>query len=281
MQSHADKNYTTKNAAVIGWPVKHSLSPKLHNFWIKNYGIIGNYTAVPVEVDLFPKFISSLLKSDFVGVNITIPHKETAYNLIQIHDHTAMRVMAVNTAVVRENSIIGFNTDIEGFTESVKHNHPSMKHTESAVILGCGGAARSIIAACDDLGFVKKYIVARNIKRAENLVMQMKIKDAVIVNWNDRDRIIENADILVNTTPLGLKGYENLDINLDRLPLSACVADIVYGSEHTELLQRAKARGNSIVDGIDMLIYQAVPAFELFFGIRPITDDNTRYQLLK
>jgi shikimate dehydrogenase len=273
-----------KKAAVIGYPVAHSLSPRLHNYWLKKYNIAGEYTAIEVLPENLADFIKSLDKNGFCGVNVTIPHKENVISFLDEIDKYAQAIDAVNTIVVQDGRLIGKNTDVYGFFENIK---PYITGRKKSVILGAGGAAKAVVSALSLFEFSEIIITNRTKKRAEDLINRLdsrlrgndKIK---IADWEKRSEILQDADLLVNTTSLGMTGKGELDINLEKLPKTALVTDIVYNPLITPLLAQAQARGNLIVDGLGMLLHQAVPAFEAWFGVRPeVTEDLRKYILEK
>ncbi len=250
-------------SGVIGHPIAHSISPQLHNYWLKKYSIAGEYKAYDVSENDLPDFIRNLSKKSFAGCNVTVPHKETLFKLIDEADALAMRVEAVNTIIVRNNKLCGTNTDIHGFSENIK---PYISKKNKAVILGAGGAAKAVIAALKDLNFREIIIANRSRAKADNLAIKYSVDSA---DWNNRANILPDADLLINTTSLGLAGKEQLEIDLSALPAEAVVTDIVYNPLITPLLAAAKARGNIIVDGLGMLIHQAAPGFAAWFGVMP------------
>lgn len=256
-------------AGVIGYPVKHSLSPKLHNFWIKRYNFDAVYIPLQVSPDNIKHVVKSLPYMGIVGCNVTVPHKESVMDLMDDITPIAKRIGAVNTITINnEGKLCGTNTDAYGFIENIKNNQPDFNFSAGkSVVLGAGGAARAICAALLDEGVPEITIVNRTIKKAEEIKQHLggNIK---VKQWDDRNIILENANLLVNTTTLGMSGKSVLDINLDLLPDSALVTDIIYVPLETPLLMQAKKRGNKILNGLGMLLYQAVPGFESWFGMK-------------
>jgi shikimate dehydrogenase len=284
-----------KKAAVIGYPVAHSLSPRLHNYWLKKYKIDGEYTAIEVLPENLADFIKSLDKNGFCGVNVTIPHKEAALNILRYDcsqasiDINAQYIGAINTIVVSDfGKLIGKNTDAYGFQKNIEyHFNKKESKKEKAVVLGAGGATNAIWNILIGMGFKEVVITNRtrkNIDTKEHIIKDMfaKVDGSyyTIHEWNDRNNILENADLLVNTTSLGMTGKDELDIDLSLLPKTAIVTDIVYNPLITPLLAQAQARGNQIVDALGMLLHQAVPAFEAWFGVRPVVDEDLRKYIL-
>lgn len=264
----------TKTAGVIGWPVSHSLSPRLHGYWLDKYRIDGEYKAWPVKPEELGSFITSMVEKGFAGGNVTVPHKEAAMRLVNEMDAEAKAIGAVNTLVISKGIIQGSNTDAYGFTENIR---PFIKGTNKAVVLGAGGAARAVVHALKKLGFARIVVTNRTPEKAEALAKLFSVETAP---WEYRMAALEGADILVNTTSLGMTGKENLEIDLSLLPKTALVTDIVYAPLITPLLVAARARGNPTVDGLGMLLHQAVPGFEAWFGVKPeVTDELRRYLL--
>jgi shikimate dehydrogenase len=267
-----------KIAGVFGWPVNHSLSPKLHGYWLKHYGIDGEYTAQAVEPDNLAAALKSLPKKNWRGCNLTLPHKETAVEILDSLDEVAESIGAVNTVVVgADGALRGTNTDAYGFFENIRSSLPKQKR--KAVVLGAGGAAKAVCYALIQTGFSEIVVANRTQDKSTSLVAQFK-GNITVGNWENRSVLLECADLLVNTTSLGMKGKDALDIDLAKLPTSALVTDIVYVPLLTPLLEKAKARGNPIVDGLGMLLHQAVPGFEAWFGVRPEVTGKLREYML-
>lgn len=266
-----------KLAGVIGWPVEHSLSPKLHNYWLKHYGIEGEYSAWAAEPKDLASALKSLLQKNWRGCNLTIPHKEATMILVDSVDEAAKAIGAVNTIVVKDNKLHGTNTDAYGFIENIRPHLPARKN--KAVVLGAGGAARAVCYVLIQEGFAGITLINRTRDKSLALAEQFGKKISV-GTWENRQALLDGADLLVNATSLGMKGKDPLDLDLSGLPESALVTDIVYTPLVTPLLQQAKARGNPIVDGLGMLLYQAVPGFEAWFGRRPEVTDKLRTHVL-
>ncbi len=264
-------------AGVIGFPVEHSLSPRLHNYWLKKYNIAGEYKAYPVKPENLAGFIDDLRKDeDFVGVNLTIPHKETVIPFLDGIDDIAMAIGAVNTIIAKDGKLHGTNTDVYGFYENI---HQHIKGKNKAVVLGAGGAAKAVIFALEMEKFEEIIITNRTRDRAL-ILAHIYTSGSQVANWENRNKILENVDLLVNTTSLGMTGKEPLEIDLSLLPKTALVTDIVYNPLVTPLLAQAQARGNPTVDGLGMLLHQAVPAFEAWFGVKPeVTQELRQYVL--
>jgi len=275
-----------KRACVLGWPVSHSLSPKVHGFWLKQYGIAGDYVARAVEPKDLKATLLGLQSDGFVGCNVTVPHKEAALALMDEADPQAMRIGAVNTVVVRENgSLYGFNTDGFGFLENLRAGSAGFDAGAGpAVVLGAGGAARAIVAALLDAGAPEIRLLNRTLERAEALAQTLSgigTGTLLVGDWHTRADHLQSAALLVNTTTLGMKGARALDLDLTQLTKDALVTDIVYNPLETDLLARARARGNATVDGLGMLLHQARPGFEAWFGPLPDVTDALRAKVLE
>lgn len=259
----------TINACVIGDPVAHSLSPKLHTHWLKQYNIDGCYTAERILAEHLADGIVHLRDEGFAGFNVTIPHKENILPFLDEYDALAKSIGAVNTVVIRQGKMLGTNTDIYGFSENlIRHlkqaNIPFSAAFSSPIVLGAGGAARAVVKALADMGSGMIHMVARNPEKAERL-KEINVR-LEIHPWENLPAILPNASMLVNTTPLGMEGKEAAAISLAGLSRDAVVTDIVYNPLKTPLLADAERRGNIVVDGLGMLIFQAMPGFEAWFG---------------
>ncbi|NQV85356.1 MAG: shikimate dehydrogenase [Rhodospirillales bacterium] len=268
-------------AGVIGWPVNHSLSPRLHGFWLKEYGISGSYEALEVHPDNCAEFLATLSQRGFSGVNVTVPHKQAAAAAVDVLDDNARRLGAVNTIVAQsDGTLFGSNTDGFGFLENLRAEAPGWTPGGgSAVVLGAGGAARAVVAAVLDAGAPEVLLVNRTREKADTLANE--IGGAInVIGWDKRSAVLDGAALLVNTTTLGMVGKPPLDIDLSPLPLNAVVNDIVYAPLMTPLLQAAKRHGNPTVDGIGMLLHQARPGFRAWFGVEPTVTDALRAYVL-
>lgn len=271
---------TTRLAAVMGWPVKHSRSPRLHSYWLALYGIDGAY--VPLSVD--PKAVATALRAlpvlGFAGTNLTVPHKEAALSIVDRVHPVAQRVGAVNTVVVAaDGTLEGRNTDAYGFLAALEQDAPGWNTDRPAVVLGAGGAARAVLVALIDAGVRDIRVVNRTRARAE--AMASLGTPVRTVDWAARGAALEGAGLLVNTTMLGMGGQPPLDLDLAALPSDAVVNDIVYAPLETPLLAAARARGNTVVDGLGMLLHQARPAFQAFFGQDPAVTPALRAHVLE
>jgi len=268
-------------AGVMGWPVGHSLSPRLHGYWLDLYGIDGAYVPLAVRPERLEEALRALPALGFAGVNLTVPHKEAALEFVDIRDETAARIGAVNTVVVRsDGSIEGRNTDGHGFLQSVRDGAPQWQAGDGPVaVIGAGGAARAICAALQKAGAPEIRVVNRTAERADGLAGEFG-PPIVSVPWTERTEALEGVSLLVNATILGMRGQPPLDLDLDLLPRSAVVADIVYVPLKTALLRDAERRNNRIVDGLGMLLHQARPGFAAWFGREPEITPSLRRHML-
>ncbi len=264
-------------AGVLGWPVSHSRSPRLHGFWLERLGIDGAYLPLAVAPENLESVIRALPRMGFAGANVTVPHKEAVMKLVDHLDPLAARIGAVNTLVVRDDgSLEGRNTDAYGFFENLRQGCPAwVPQSGPAAVIGAGGAARAVVAALADAGVPEIRLANRSRQRAEVLAADLG-GPIRVVEWTERAEMLEGCALLVNTTTLGMTGQSNLDLDLSALPTASVVNDIVYVPLETDLLARARARGNAVVDGLGMLLHQAVPGFEAWFGRRPVVGDELR-----
>jgi shikimate dehydrogenase len=267
-----------KLAGVIGWPVFQSRSPLLHGTWLSKYGILGAYVPMAVQPGRLEAALRGLAALGFAGCNITLPHKETAFALVDRVDPVGQRLGAINLVVAeRDGSLSGFNKDGYGFIESLKEAAPGwLAAAGPAVVLGAGGGARSVVGSLLDAGVPEVRLLNRTRERADRLAALVG-GGVTVLDWSGRAAALEGAALLVNTTKLGMSGQPPLELDLAALPVAALVADIVYNPLETGLLVAARARGNGVVDGLGMLLHQARPAFKAWFGIDPeITPDIRR-----
>tara|TARA_B100000029_G_scaffold481852_1_gene531260 strand:- start:27388 stop:28251 length:864 start_codon:yes stop_codon:yes gene_type:complete len=274
-------------AGVMGFPISHSLSPRLHNYWISKYKINGFYEALEVKAECLSEALSSLRELNFIGVNLTLPLKEEALALVDSVDSVAQRIGAINTIKIQaDGSLYGMNSDAFGFIENLKESIPetlrSVYQTRPAVLLGAGGAARAICVALLDLGVPEIRILNRSPEKAHKLVDNVPglSKKSSVYSWDDRSNILSESGLLINSTVLGMVGQKILDLDLEKLPVDAVVNDIVYAPLETDLLRRARKRGNNVVDGLGMLLHQGRLGFQEWFGVDPTVDDNLRQEVL-
>lgn len=255
-----------KLAGVMGWPVSHSLSPRVHGFWLREHGIDGAYVPLAVMPEDAQDVLRMLPKMGFAGVNLTVPHKEIILPVLDEMDAVAGRIGAVNTVVMLGGALIGTNTDAYGFTQNLRDYFPA-RNWKRALVLGAGGAARAVAVALIDMGVEQIFICNRNSERAGILCdMHPSLSP---LGWDEKDAALGICDLLVNATTLGMRGQPELAIDLSAMLADAVVTDIVYTPRETGLLRAAKARGLAVVDGLGMLLHQAVPGFEAWFGVRP------------
>jgi len=276
-----------RRACVIGYPVRHSRSPLIHGFWLAEHGIEGSYERAEVAPAAFEAFVAGLPERGFAGANVTVPHKEAAYRLASVEDPVARALEAVNTLWLDKGRLQGANTDVAGFLSNLDQERPGWdSDLDHVVLLGAGGAGRAVLHGVLDRGARRVTILNRTLARAEDLAKRAGDR-AVAVAWHDAEAALSDAALLVNTTSLGMAGQPRLTLGLERLPRSAVVMDVVYVPLDTELLKTARERGNLTVDGLGMLLHQAVPGFERWFGVRPsvspelrrlVTDDLRRAQ---
>lgn len=272
-----------KIAGVMGFPVAHSRSPLLHNYWLRRYQIDGAYVPMAVDPLGLPSALRSLAPLGFAGCNITVPHKENAIQLVDTVDELAKKVGAINTVVVGEKgSLAGSNTDVYGFTANLEGAGKAWQKKKPALVVGAGGASRAVIIALSEAGCGEIRLTNRTNDRAITLYREMQphVKKITPVAWQDRDDAMKDCALLVNTTTQGMQGQPALDVDLRALDDNALVTDLVYTPLHTPLLLEAKRRGHAIMDGLGMLLHQAVPGFEAWYGVKPVVDDTARLLLM-
>lgn len=263
-----DTPYTL--AGVMGWPVAHSRSPAIHGHWIRHYGLNGHYVLLPVQPERITDAVRGLSALGFAGCNITIPHKVAAMPLVDHIDPLAARIGAINTIVVdKDGRLSGYNTDAYGFIQSLLDAQPDWRADAGPVtVLGAGGAARAILVALAERGAREIRLCNRSLDKAQALAAEFGGPIRACA-WEQREDALDSAALLVNTTSLGMKGQDPLPLSLDRLPKHALVCDIIYVPLETPLLAAARMRGNATVNGLGMLLNQARPAFQHWFGVMP------------
>ncbi|MDR3423407.1 MAG: shikimate dehydrogenase [Xanthobacteraceae bacterium] len=262
-------------ACVIGWPVEHSRSPLIHNYWLKHYGIAGDYRRELVPREEFVAFVGSLAARGYVGANVTLPHKEAALVASQ-PDERARAIGAANTLWLDDGVLRSTNTDVEGFLSNLDARAPAWdRNLGKAVLLGSGGAARAVIYGLLSRGAQRIIAVNRTLSRAEALrqTFGARVQSA---RWEERDTALADASLLVNTTTLGMQGQPPLALDVTRLPAQAVVADLIYAPAVTPLIAAAKSRGLRTADGLGMLLHQAVRGFALWFGTTPTVSAELR-----
>lgn len=261
-------------ACVIGWPISHSRSPLIHGYWLKQHGIDGSYTRQPVEPAALADFLHGLGKAGYAGCNVTLPHKEATFSRVTRADEATERLGAVNTVYLREGRLFGTNTDGEGFINSLSQSVPGLSLADTrVVVLGAGGASLAVVNAILEQGVAEIAVANRTIEKAEDLRRRFGSR-VVPISWDTAGDHLGDCSLLVNTTSLGMKGQPELQLDLTRLAPGAVVTDIVYTPLRTALLAEAAARGNRVVEGLGMLLHQAVRGFSLWFGVTPnVTSD--------
>lgn len=262
-------------AFVIGWPIAQSRSPMIHGHWLATLGLEGSYEKIPVSPENVENFLRNLPSSGFVGGNVTVPHKEIAYRIASERDAVAEATGAVNTLWIDGGQICGANTDAPGFVANLDDRAPGWDaRPGDAVVLGAGGAASAVAWGLKNRGY-RVRLVNRTLARAEALGARIG-GDTTAHGWDDVSKLLADARILVNTTSLGMTGKDDMTIDLAPLAEGTLVTDIVYVPLVTPLLAAAKARGLPIVDGLGMLLHQAAPGFERWFGRRPTVTPELR-----
>ncbi|MBK1696880.1 shikimate dehydrogenase [Rhodovibrio salinarum] len=263
-------------AGVLGWPVAHSRSPRLHGYWLDQHAIDGAYVPLPTAPEDLVDCVRALPRLGFMGANVTVPHKQGVLAACDRLDDHARRLGAVNTLVFDGPTIEGRNTDGVGFLNNLYQRAPNWGPAAGpAVVLGAGGAARAVVIALADAGVPEIRLANRTRTKADTLAAQLD-GPVTVIDWDEKTAALEGANLLVNTTSLGMIGHGALEIDLTPLPPHALVNDIVYQPLETDLLARARARGNPVVDGIGMLLHQAVPGFAAWFGVRPEVTETLR-----
>jgi len=254
----------------MGWPVAHTRSPAIHNHWIAQHELKGAYVQLPVQPENLEAAIRGLSALGFAGCNVTVPHKVNAMKLMDELTPAARHIAAINTIVVRpDGSLLGVNNDGLGYIQSLRDANPSWRgDAGAALVLGAGGAARAIVVGLLEQGVPEVRIANRTQERAQALAEAFgpRVK---VVSWEERNEAMADVKLLVNTTTQGMHGQPSLDVRLDALPTNAMVSDAIYIPLETPLLAQARLRGHVTVNGLGMLLNQAVPAFEAWFGVRP------------
>lgn len=267
-----------KLAGVAGWPIGHSLSPALHGYWIAEHGLDAAYVPLAIRVDEFADAFKALPMLGFRGLNVTLPHKEAAFRLVDLRDEAAEATAAVNTVVFEGGRALGRNTDVFGFTESLRESGVASLAGRQVVVLGAGGAARGVIAGLLSMGAAQVHLLNRTKDKA--LVLAAHFGARVIVHdWSALAGVLGTAALLVNTTSLGMTGQPPLEIDLSSMR-QGMVADIVYRPLETPLLAQARAQGLRIIDGLGMLLHQARPGFAAWFGVEPKVTPGLRAHLV-
>lgn len=257
-------------AGVMGWPVMHSRSPMMHNYWFRRFGLEGTYLPLAIEPNGIGPALRALRPLGFAGCNLTIPHKETAMAFMDEIDPLARRIGAISCVTVRKDgSLHGCNNDGYGYIEGIREEAPDWRADAGPiVVMGAGGGARAVTLSLADRGAKEIRVINRSPARAEGLAREFGAP-LKAVRWEDRHAALEDCAMLVNTTSQGMVGQTPLDLSLKALPAHALVSDIVYIPRETPLLQEARARGNRTINGLGMLLHQGRPAFKSWFGVEP------------
>ena len=268
-----------KRAGVIGHPIAHSKSPLIHSYWLNKYSINGEYRACDIAPENLRDEVLKLRDAGLSGINVTLPHKQAIMDICTTINDEAARIGAVNTVVFYSNGEIeGRNTDAYGFMENAKETHLELScKGSSAFVIGGGGAARAILYALKREGVSEIRISNRTIENAENLADEF---GAIVYDWQEKEKALSGADFVINTTSLGMTGKPPLELDTSLLSSNALVYDIVYAPLMTDLLKAAEIKGCKIVTGIGMLLHQARPAFQAFFGVLPDVDSELRHKVL-
>jgi len=256
-------------AGVIGHPITHSKSPLIHQYWLNEHELSGNYELIDIAPNNLETDIRALIDQGYDGFNVTIPHKENIFKLCDELSPAAKEIGAVNTVQIKNKKLIGHNTDHFGFIENIKMSTANYNFfNKNIFIIGAGGATRAIIYGLLKNNVGKIYITNRTKERAKKLQV-MDPEKIKIIDWENKNETLSKIDLLINTTSLGMNNHPELEINIDTLSSNALVTDIVYTPLMTGLLKKAKNNKNQIVTGVGMLLHQARPAFELWTGISP------------
>jgi shikimate dehydrogenase len=268
-------------ACVIGWPVAHSRSPMIHGYWLKQYGIDGSYGLQPVRREQLTTFLRGMREQGLAGCNVTLPHKEVAFATVDEARPAARAAAAANTLWYENSKLVGDNSDSAGFMSNLRASAPGLVISGCIVsLLGAGGAARGIVFALLEAGAGQVRLFNRTRARAEAMATYFGAK-VTAYDWHERAECSRDVGLLVNTTSLGMKGIEPLDMDVAVLGPDCVVADIVYVPLETRLLKAARSRGLVVVDGLGMLLHQAVPGFEKWFGVRPEVTGELRTLLVR
>lgn len=258
-----------KRACVIGWPIEHSRSPLIHGTWLKTYGIEGSYTKEAVKPDDVQAFFATMAQNGWAGCSVTVPHKEAAFAAAKVKDESAVAVGAANTLWLAEGQLHCTNTDTYGFMKHLELSAPHWQSRDAPVlILGAGGAARAIVYGFLNAGVSRVAVSNRSRERAQQLAQYFGPK-VQAVDWDRRSDAARDASVIVNTTTLGMKGAGDPGIDFAHVRDGSVAYDIVYVPLETQFLKSARAHGLTGVDGLGMLLHQAVPGFEKWFGVRP------------
>jgi shikimate dehydrogenase len=270
-----------KKAFVVGWPIEHSLSPLIHRFWLQQNNLAGDYEKIAVHPDDIESFLRTAAQKGYVGGNVTIPHKAAAFKVATRLDPIAERLKVANTLVFEDDEIIASNTDPVGFLGNLDQNAPGWDQgsvSKTALLLGAGGAARSVALALHQRGF-DLVITNRTVSRAREMISSL-VLTADVKSLEQLNQLVPHADLIVNTTSLGMTGQPPLDIDLSAATRQPLITDIVYSPLKTPLIQAGKDAGFPVVTGLGMLLHQAVPGFQAWFGGQaPVSEELNNYIL--
>jgi len=257
-------------AGLLGWPVAHSRSPTIHNYWLNEFGLSGRYVLLPVPPEKLSIALPGLAALGFRGCNVTTPHKQAVMPMIHSVDPLARRIGAVNTIVVeKDGSLKGFNNDGNGFIQSLRDAKPTWRPDSGPIlVVGAGAAARAVVASLAQQGAKEIRLVNRTFERAQGIAAEFG-PPVTAFAWDQRNELMDDVALLANATNQGMAGKSVLDISLDRLASDAIVGDLIYTPPETPLLAAARARGNVTVNGLGLLLNQARPAFQAWFGVLP------------
>ncbi|MCZ2203512.1 shikimate dehydrogenase [Bartonella sp. A05] len=278
------KKETCPRVFVVGHPINHSKSPKIHNFWLKQYNLQGEYSAKDIRPEEFSRFFFSLKKRNFCGGNVTLPYKQEAFRLATYKDEIATIIGAANTLWFEGDRLCATNSDVYGFAANLDEFAPGWVG-EIALVFGAGGSARAILYVLKKRGFKRIYLLNRTRKHADDLAEYFG-KPIKVHDWHNADIILRQADFIVNATSVGMTNFNDKEnkpffCDFHKAKSTAVVTDIVYTPLMTPFLRQAKAQGLKIVDGLGMLLHQAVPGFERWFGIKPVVTKALRSEILE
>jgi len=269
-------------AGVMGWPVMHSRSPLLHNYWFRQHGLAGTYVPLAIRPAVLAVALRALHPLGFAGCNLTLPHKQEAMKIVDELDTVAKSVGAISCVVVRpDGSLAGTNNDCYGFVHSVSQEQPGWRaNSGPSVVIGAGGGARAVCYGLAQAGAPEIRLVNRTFVRAEKIVEEFG-GPLKVLPWEQRHEALDDAAMVVNTTSQGMAGQSPLDIKLDNLPIRAIAVDIIYTPLETPFLAAARKRGNATVNGLGMLLHQGPPAWKAWFGIEPAVTGELRAMMEK